>query len=241
MKTAYGFLILTACVVPEETGPREGVCVERFIPPSAVSEDSVLLPSTYSSEYAEIATFLKDHSDQLCPVVQLVTRICLLEDYDHENAQPDDRVICLTLGASERDQEERNLRDLVGAGPRSPDTMVIIPGADVSRDYLAAGLRSEFFRRQLDRLLLLQPEPRHLLDALSGVLLPKPHSQLGRELTQHTLLSVKPERPTPLLRLSSVRPAFSEAEALANAVVLTDDELVGPRGGTEQGQRTLFQ
>jgi hypothetical protein len=108
------------------------------------------------------------------------------------------------------------------------DAVVLTPSDDVSIAYLSAALGTELCKRQILALGLAEPdEGPSPIEIVSSILLPRPDTPEGKDVSRRALAS--PARQPAPMPVRFVAPPFSEAEAIANAVFVSDCQILPAR------------
>lgn len=198
--------------------------MERFITPGDLTTDVVLLPALFSAEQSELKEYLGRHKEDLCPLQTLAARIY---DGKYPTADVDGYsgpAVCVTYQGGALRAREYDI-SLEASNLSLPDkAAVIVPGSKVSTAYLIAAIRAEMSQRQAKRVRFCSQFPWAPLSCLGELLLPRPQSPLGQQLLGQVLRSPKGHDTTTSPQILYLPPPFTEGEALANAVVITDTE-----------------
>lgn len=201
--------------------------MQRFTMPEALQEDYLLLPDLYVPEQDELVAYLKTYDEQLCKLSELAQAIFLWRDRGTQHDRSDGRVVCVALTGQGVLVAEENLS--AENSSLAEDGVVIMPRDGVSAGYLAAALRTEMCRRQLVRHSLIERgEASFQVWNLGELKVPRPGTAQGKDLVRQVLLSrtlVETAQPPPYRYLPA---PFSEAEVIANTLLVTDSMVFGP-------------
>lgn len=201
--------------------------MERFIPAKSITEINALLPECYTAEQLELRAYLDQFHEQLCPLSRLTRAIFLWTDRRSRRDESNATMLSVRHCREGLEVAELSQGDL---GFSMPDeTVILVLRDDVSVGYLAAALGTEQCRKQVATLWQVEQETDStLVEVLANVLLPRPGTALGQDLVRRMLASPSVNRAAPGRQISYLAPPFTEAEALANAVTITDSELIPP-------------
>jgi signal transduction histidine kinase len=200
--------------------------VERFVPSTLLTRANLLLPEHYTAAQLELRAYLEQLAEQLCPIRSLAQAVIRAQDLRVYQEIATGPVLCVTyhrglLKVTEYDISRGELQVSL------PDDAVILAPTDkCSIGYLSTALDTELCKRQIAALGLGEPEVAPSpIEIVSSVLVPRPDTPEGKDLARR-MLSSPPNRAADPVLLRFVAPPFSEAEMVANAVLVSDGQIL---------------
>jgi len=199
-----------------------------FISPDNLNNDTLLLPALYSAEQRELMRFMRECEGELTPLVDLAREMFLWANRGSVQLPRNEPLVGIQRIGKTLAIVEFTISGNEPLPEISGSDIVLVPRGDISVAYLTNALRTDMFRRQFQRIILIERHPFHplFIEKLGHALIPSPDSRSGGELVRAALLNPSKPRARLRERVLDVPPPLSVAEAVAAAVAITDHEML---------------